>query len=148
MLSLRESQKGVSLAEVLVALFILSLVGAIVVGGVFVATKGNNLSRTNILAEGLARYELEYVKSVAADNWTNISNRTDIYSYTLPSAQGPLWDTTHKSLPVGDEYLGYTIVVTISTMPAYTDKNVRNVNATVIHAGSDNRTIATYIVAP
>lgn len=136
--------------EVLIALFILALVGAVVVGGIFVAVQGNSVSRNRILAEGLARYELEYVKSVAADNWTSISNQTDPYTYTLPSAQGPLWNTSHNSLPAGgDEYAGYTIVITISSMmPTYTDKNIRKVNAAVSKQGSTVISIDTFIVKP
>jgi len=46
MISPHSMQKGVSLTEVLVALFILSIVGAVIVAGVIVAVKGNDVSRT------------------------------------------------------------------------------------------------------
>jgi len=137
-------KKGVSLMEVLVALFILSVVGAVVVGGVFVAVKGNTVSRTHILAEGLARYELEYVKSVAANNWTSITNQT----YTIPSGY-PTWDNLHNSLPPG--YEGYTVAITISYIaepPYNNDSNIRKVNAAVSNQGSTVISIDTYVVKP
>lgn len=137
------SERGVSLMEVLVGLFILSVVGAAVISGVFVAVQGNSVSRTHILAEGLARYELEYVKSVAANNWTGITNQTGI-PYTIPSAQGPLWDISHKSLPSG--YEGYTIIITISSAGVGYDGNIRKVDAVVSYGGNNVITIDTYVV--
>jgi prepilin-type N-terminal cleavage/methylation domain-containing protein len=142
MLKIRGGKKGVSLMEVLIALFILSVVGAVVVGGVFTAVQGNSVSRNHILAEGLARYELEYVKSVAASNWTGITNQVN--PYTIPSAQGPLWDTSHNSLPSG--YEGYTIVVTISSAGAGYDSNIRKVNAAVSYQGDNVISIETYVI--
>jgi prepilin-type N-terminal cleavage/methylation domain-containing protein len=139
---MRGVKKGVSLMEVLIALFILSVVGAVVVGGVYTAVKGNGVSRDRTLAEGLARYELEYVKSVAASNWTGITDQTS--PYTIPSAQGPLWDTAHNSLPAG--YEGYTVVVTISSAGAGYDSNIRKVNAAVSYQGDNVISIETYLV--
>lgn len=147
---LHRAENGVSLMEVLVALFILSVVGTAVISGVFVATKSNTVSRSHILAEGLARYECEYIKSVAADNWTEISTLSVPYQYTLPSAQGPSWNTSHNSLPSGGtEYTGYTINVTIDTIGSqYTDNITRKVNAAVSYGGSQLINIYTYVGKP
>jgi len=148
MLNNRKSgQRGVSLIEVLVALFILSVVGVAIIAGVYVNVKSTGVSRENIMAEGLAQYELEYVKSVSASNWTGITNQTNI-PYTIPSAQGPLWDTSHKTLPSG--YEGYTVLVTIgSAGVAYgSDSNIRKVNASVSYQGSTVISIDAYVVKP
>jgi len=140
-----DRQQGVSLVEVLVALFILSVVGVAILSGLYVNVKSTGVTRENILAEGLAQSELEYVKSVSASNWTGITNQTNI-PYTIPSAQGPLWDTSHKTLPSG--YEGYTVLVTIgSAGAAYgSDSNIRKVNASVSYQGSPAISIDAYVV--
>ena len=64
-------ERGVSLAEALVAVAILGFVGVTLVAGIYTTIQGNTIARINMTAESLARYELEYVRSVG-DNWTNI----------------------------------------------------------------------------
>jgi Tfp pilus assembly protein PilV len=134
--------RGISLLETVIALFILAVVGVAVVAAVFTGIKSNDVTRTQILGEGLARYELEYVKAISSNNWTGIT--AQIVPYTIPSAQGPLWDSAHNSLPEG--YDGYSVVVTISALPSPYDSNMRKVNATVSYRGIQEVSIDTLMV--
>lgn len=105
----QRSERGVSLMETLVALFILSVVGVAVIAGIYTTVKANELVRTRITAESLARTELEYVSSQpmrTEAEWTS--------GYTLPATNPtypPGWDATH-TMPTG--YVGYSITVTPS----------------------------------
>jgi Tfp pilus assembly protein PilV len=55
-MAVKAGQQGVSLVKVLVALFILSVVGVAIVAGAYVNVKSTEASRENIRAEGLAKY--------------------------------------------------------------------------------------------
>lgn len=136
-------QRGVSLIEVLIALFILSLVGLAIIGGAYINVRSAEVSRENIRAEGLAKYELEYVQSVAASNWNGIVSQ--ISPYTIPSGQGPLWDVTHDGSDLPAEYIGYSVTITINPIPGY-DSNIRKVKAEVYHRGNKEASIDTYVV--
>jgi prepilin-type N-terminal cleavage/methylation domain-containing protein len=138
-----DRQRGVSLIEVLIALFILSVIGVTILAGAYVNIKSTETSRENIRAEGLAKYELEYVKSVATNNWNGIINQ--VMPYTIPSAQGPLWDPTHDGSDLPDIYSGYTVTITISVLPGY-DSNIRKVNAAVYYQGNVESSIDTYVM--
>ena len=107
----KSGQRGASLMECLVALFILICIGVTLVATVYSFTKGNGTARNQITAESLARIELEYVQSQPynATNWT----------YTLPGGPYPAWWTSsHTNLPSG--YTGYSITVSAnSNLPGY-----------------------------
>ena len=81
-------QKGVSLAETLIAVAILAIIAAALVGGLFVSIQGDQVARTRISAEALARYELEYVK---ASNYWDMTT----WSYTLPGSP-PSWEWSSR----------------------------------------------------
>jgi prepilin-type N-terminal cleavage/methylation domain-containing protein len=141
-LRVRGTEKGVSLMEVLVALFILSVVGAVVVTGVFVSVKGNDISRTHIISEGLARYELEYLKDVCTENWT-----VSPWTYQLPGPPAPPWDAGHINLPSG--YDGYSITVSANPLtgaPYNSDNRTQKVNASVSYNGKSVLSIEEYLV--
>ncbi len=128
------TQKGTSLMEVLIALFIFSIIGAVIVAGVFVAVKGNDVSRTHIMAESLARYELEYLKDVSSENWTVAP-----WTYSLPGPPAPPWDATHVALPSG--YSGYSITMTaqpLTSAPYLSNSRTQKVTASVRY---NNKTI-------
>ena len=136
------SERGVSLIEMLIALFILAVVGAAVIAGILVALKSNEMSRTRILSEGLARYELEYVKDVCAENWTVAP-----WSYTVPGPPAPPWDAAHTSVP--SIYNGYSVTVTsalLSGAPYNSDNLTQKISAAVSHQGTPVLDIDTYIV--
>ena len=96
-------ERGVSLTETLVAIAILAIITAALVGGLFVSVKGDQVAKTHISAEGLARYELEYVK--AANYWGSSlsSNNWNLYL----AGDASFLDTTHNSIPTA--YSGYTV---------------------------------------
>ncbi len=140
---IQNGQRAFSLIEVLIALFIFSLVGLAIVGGAYINVRSAQISRENIRAEGLAKYELEYVESVAANNWDGIVNQ--MIPYTIPSAQGPSWDAGHDGSDLPVEYIGYTVTITISPLPGY-DSNIRKVRAEVYHQGSKEASIDTFLL--
>jgi Tfp pilus assembly protein PilV len=83
-LRVRRSERGVTLAEVLIALFILGFVGVAVIAGVFTTVKGNETARTRITAESLARSELEYVNSQnTPGDWTYVFLPPDYANYSV-----------------------------------------------------------------
>ncbi|MGA2158356.1 MAG: type II secretion system protein [Dehalococcoidia bacterium] len=135
-------ERGVSLTEALVALAILGFVGVTLVAGIYTTIQGNTIARINMSAESLARYELEYVKSVS-DNWTNITKATAPWHYTLPGGPYPAWDSSHNSLPSG--YTGYTITVNGNVLGGSYDTNIQQVTATVTYSSKQEAQIAEYI---
>jgi type II secretory pathway pseudopilin PulG len=137
-----DNETGVSLTETLVAIAVLAIITAALAGGLVVGIKSDQVARNHISAEGLARYELEYVKaanywgpSLASNNWT----------YTLPGA-APTWDTTHNSIPTA--YTGYTVTVTAVTPPPGSDYSgattIQKVTAAVSYSGSQVISIDLY----
>lgn len=155
----RYGQRGVSLLEVLVALFILTVVGAAILAGTYVNIQSTKAAGAGIRAEGLAKTEMEYVKSQARTNWNAIPPFTPSTSYTYTVPPGPSWEPAHIT-PLGgtlseyaaSEYAGYTVTILIellSSVPYNTDTNIRKVTATVKNSqGNTEATIETYVVSP
>lgn len=125
-------QCGISLAETLVAMAVLSLVAAVMLSGVYAIVKSNEVAREAISAESLARSELEYVqaKGYNAAPW----------SYTLPGTP-PTWDASHTSLPSG--YSNYTVTVSAISL-GYSPDTIQKVTATVSYGGNQVMNISTY----
>ncbi len=146
-------ERGVSLAEALVAVAILGFVGVTLVAGIYTTIQGNNIARTNMTAEGLARYELEYVRSVG-DNWTNILKAgtpagKPPWSYTIPGGSPgyPAWDSSHNSLPPG--YTGYTVTVqgaSLGASPYNSDPKIQQVTVTVKYNNKQEAGMTEYII--
>ena len=107
-LSVRRSERGVTLAEVLIALLILGFVGVAVIAGVFTGVKGNETARTRITAESLARSELEYINSQDYDTLYPGTPTPSSWNYKLPD-EHPRWDELHTGQPW--DYTGYEITV-------------------------------------
>lgn len=127
--------RGVSLTETLVALAILAIITAALVGGLYVSVKGNEVARTHISAEGLARYELEYVKH--SNSWSPAS-----WTYTLPGA-APSWDASHNSIP--GAYSGYSVTVTAALLSSPSDTTIlQRITASVSYDGTQVISIDTY----
>jgi prepilin-type N-terminal cleavage/methylation domain-containing protein len=158
--SKRHGQRGVSLIEVLVALFIMTVVGAAILAGTYVNIKSTGVAREGILAEGLAKYELEYVKAAATitDNWTNtggtgIIQQVNGYSYTIPPGPGPSWYPNRTvpfdspSVYAASEYAGYTVTIKIEDVLLHSDE-IRKVTATVSYPGRADTSIETYVSGP
>jgi type II secretory pathway pseudopilin PulG len=144
-------ERGVSLVEALVAVAILGFVGVTLVAGIYTTIQGNAIARVNMTAEGLARYELEYVRSVG-DNWTNILKAgtpagTPPWSYTIPGGPYPAWDSSHNSLPPG--YTGYTVTVqgaSLGSSPYNSDSKIQQVTVTVKYNNKQEAGMAEYII--
>ena len=132
------AERGVSLTEVLVALFILSVLGVVIVSGVFTMVKSNETSRNHTSAESLVFSELEYVssQSYVTTDWT----------YTLPEGPYPTWwATVHTSLPSG--YDGYSVQVSATSgasLPGYGSSDIQKITAVARYNGVDIFTITTY----
>jgi len=126
-------ERGVTLIETLVAIVVLATVGATMVAGVFTVIKSDESVRTRIAAESLARYELEYIKTMTYLNapWT----------YILPGTP-PSWDLAHSNLPPG--YADYTVTVSASTIAGY-DEDIQKVSAVVRYKGSQLLEVDTYL---
>jgi prepilin-type N-terminal cleavage/methylation domain-containing protein len=137
----RRTDCGVTLLEVLVAIAVLAVVGAVIVGGVFVALKGNDISRTRITAEGLSRTELEYVKAVQSDNWT----AAPWYYELSETPVAPPWNSGHTTLPTG--YSGYSITVCATQLPVdpYSNNDIQRIVAMVRYKGGEVLSIDTYL---
>jgi hypothetical protein len=133
---------GVSLTEALVAVAILGFAGVTLVAGIYTTIQGNTIARINMKAESLARYELEYVKSVSY-NWDNVTKATVPWSYTLPGGPYPAWDSSHNSIPSG--YTGYSVTVSGSALGGSYDTNIEQVTATVTYSSKQEAKIAEYI---
>lgn len=131
----KRGERGVSLTETIIAIAILAIIAAALVGGLFISVQGDQVARTHISAESLARYELEYVK--ALNYWGTLT-----WSYTLPGA-APTFDPTHNSLPSG--YTGYSVTVSAIPAPGYSGTtNIQKVTVTVKYNGSAVMSIDTY----
>jgi Tfp pilus assembly protein PilV len=129
------SEIGVSLMEVLVAMFILSVVGFAAISGVGTSVKGNDMARIRISAESLARAEIEYVSSQSYKD-------TDWY-YTLPEGPYPTWwSASHTGLPSG--YTGYSVTVSASNNIVGAKSSIQTITAVVTYSGSQVLSIVTY----
>ena len=140
-LQVHRSERGISLMETLVALFILAVVCVTVLAGVYTTIKGNDVARKRITATALARTELEFVLSQPyRTGWTyTLTSPTDHPSY--PTG----WDASH-TMPQG--YTNYSITVTASNIvPGSTGSSRQTITAwsrQTTAVPSDNITIVTY----
>jgi type II secretory pathway pseudopilin PulG len=124
----RRAERGVSLLDSLIALAILAFVAVAVIAGVLTAVKSNELARTRIIAESLARSELEYVNvksPVSRGEWV----------YTLPGGPYPAWDAAHNSLPLN--YSGYSITVSSDIMQEPNIGSLNKITAVVYYVDDE-----------
>jgi type II secretory pathway pseudopilin PulG len=143
-LKMRRNERGVSLAEVLVAMFILSVVGVATIVGVGTSVKVNELARARISAESLARSELEFVSShLPIDGELEYILQTGSQTYIKQPAS---WnDVILNTMPEG--YTGYSI--TVKTIPNLTETVgtyiKQKITADVKYKGGDVLQIETYL---
>lgn len=139
-------QGGVSLAEVLVAMFIMSAVGVVMIVGMGSMVKINDMTRTTIAAESLARSGLEFVSSqpYPADGLEYILQEDGLTWITKP----PDWPDD-PVMPEG--YPGYSLTVKASDKvpPSITDDGnettyIKEITAEVKYNGEKVLAIATY----
>jgi Tfp pilus assembly protein PilV len=134
LLWVRRSERGASLMETVTALSILSFVGLAAIAGVFTSVKSNDMARTRISAESLARSEIEYI--------SRQPYVTAAIDYTLPTSPTypAEWDTTAHAMPEG--YTGYSIRV--SSSGVYGQSSIQKVAAVVSYMDGKVLTIETY----
>ena len=126
----RMGQNGVTLAEVIVTLFITAIVGASILAGIYTTVNSNSTARTSLAAESLARSELEYVLSQPYDS--------SGWSYTLPGSVPSGWGP--HTIPA--DYSGYSVTVTKSDL--YSESAIQQVTVNVKYNDSTVLTMSTY----
>ena len=128
------SERGASLMETVTAMSILSFVGLAAIAGVFTSVKSNDMARTHIAAESLARSEIEYI--------SRQPYVTAAIDYTLPTSPTypTEWDTTAHAMP--DGYTDYSIRV--SSSGVYGESSIQKIAAVVSYMDDDVFTIETY----
>ena len=134
----RRPEMGVSLAEVLVALFIMSVVGVAAVVGLGTTVKVNDMARTRITAESLARAELEYISSQPFPEHG--------LNYRLPdSPTYPVEWVTVRAMPEGYTGTGYSILVQSSVLGSFSDVEstpyIKQKITAIVYYGDDNKEV-------
>jgi len=135
----QRTERGVSLIETLVALFILSVVGVAAIAGIYTTVKSNEVARTQITAESLARTELEFVSSQPY-----VTTALD-YTLTLPTDHPSYptgWDQTH-TMPEG--YTNYSIRVYAGDNVPGEESSIRKITADVFYNTTKVLGISTYL---
>jgi prepilin-type N-terminal cleavage/methylation domain-containing protein len=119
-LSKLESQKGMSLVEVVVAVGILGLCAAAFIGALSSGSISTRIQGEQVIAQNLAQSQLEKIKTATFD----ISGA----SYTALSAP-----------------TGYSININTNSA-LYGDSNIQKVTVTISHAGETVMTLEDYKV--
>ena len=124
----RFKKNGFSLVEVLIAMFILVVVGVAFLITLNYALKANMLDKSHTTAESLARSQLEYEKGLAY--WSAAPSWTFTYDFdgaTLDTP--PLW-VASADYP---KYSGYTVQVVANPVPLgnTTDDGIQILTVTV-----------------
>jgi prepilin-type N-terminal cleavage/methylation domain-containing protein len=131
----RNTERGMTLIEVLIAMGILAAVAVVFLVGMSVSSKGVIVSQERVAVDSLAKSELEYVKSTTYNNVP--------WSYQLPSGH-PTWDPGH-SLPNG--YNGYSVQVTAALVTGHTtDDGIQQITITITRPGQPDFTLVGYKV--
>lgn len=140
--SLAQSQKGLSLVEVLIALAILGVVAVVFLSSLATSSKATIIADERTNAESLTRSELEYIKSQPFSEapWSYIVSTT---GYSTNSNYPSWWDATdpdfHK-LPA--EYTGYSANVTAEGYDAngdgHDDTGIWQITVQVYHSENPN----------
>ncbi len=109
--SLAQSQKGLGLIEVLIAVAILGVVAVVFLSSLATSSKATIIADEQTKAESLTRSELEYIKSQPFSE-TPWSYDVSTTGYSTDSSYPSWWDDTdpdfHKLPP---EYSGYSAKV-------------------------------------
>jgi len=77
-MSLPNGQKAFSLIEVLVSLAIFGVIGVVLLNGLITGNKGLVVSQESVVAEGLAKSQVEYIKSQEYISVGDHANRYDL----------------------------------------------------------------------
>jgi prepilin-type N-terminal cleavage/methylation domain-containing protein len=128
-----KSEKGFSLAEVMVAMVLMGIVAVAFLSAIGTASKAVLLADEQASAESLARSEMEYVKGQEYSVASPVSWSYELPSDTSPTGEFPSWwDEYPSSLPDGYEIY----VVTVSGEPYYdTDNGIQKITVIVERDG-------------
>ena len=130
-----DNERGMTLAETIVALAIFGIVAAILVTGLATSSKAVMVSQERVAADSLAKAEIEYIKSCSYSNAP--------WSYELPS-NPPAWDPTRV---IPDGYDGYDIASNGACLPGHDpDDGIQRISVTVNHNGDIVLTLVDYKV--
>jgi prepilin-type N-terminal cleavage/methylation domain-containing protein len=89
----RSSEKGFSLIENLVAMVVLSIIGLVILSGLYTAAKSDLISQEQTRAESLARSQIEYIKTqpysttgeyALADAWSSSPGYSIVDTFDSP----------------------------------------------------------------
>ena len=119
------NESGVTLIETMIALALLALIAAALLGGLATAAQATFLADERATAESLARSQMEYVKTL------NYEYGTTQYS--------------PAPIPSGKDYSGYS--VTIAAEPLHdSDDGIQKITVTVSHTDKLVLTVEDYKV--
>jgi prepilin-type N-terminal cleavage/methylation domain-containing protein len=127
-----KSEKGFSLAEVMVAIALLGVVSVAFLSSVSTAYKAVFVADEQVSGESLARSEMEYVKSQGYSSASPVSWSYELPSGTSPTGEFPTWwdEGDPHTLPPGyDSY-----IVTVTANPLHTpDSGIQKIMVVVSH---------------
>jgi prepilin-type N-terminal cleavage/methylation domain-containing protein len=128
-LSSRNDEKGLTLIEVLVALGILSAVAVVILLGMSTSSKAVMVSQTRVTVEGLAKSQMEYIKSQAYDAVSNPLVYAMDPNLNVPQGYAVSF-TAERMNPKGDDPTN--------------DDGLQKITVTVNHIGEPALTIVGY----
>ncbi len=147
MVASRQSEKGVGLIEVLIAVGIVGIIAVAFLSGLFTTFKSDITASERTNAESLARSELEYIRDC---DYADLSYG---FSYEVPG-NPPDWDDFHTLDP---HYAGYSVIVTgvpidpdsdtRDPLPAGEDEGIQRIKVEVYHHGEWVLETSTYKVS-
>ena len=148
--SLAQSQNGLSLIEVLIAVAILGVVAAVFLSSLATSSKATIIADERTNAESLTRSELEYVKSQPFSEiaWSYVVSTT---GYSTDSNYPSWWDATDPDFhKLHAEYSEYSANVTAEGYDAngdgYNDIGIWQITVQVYHSENpdpDDRILTT-----
>jgi type II secretory pathway pseudopilin PulG len=137
--SLNRMKKGMGLVEVLVAVFIFTIIlsSLILVSNMYLSGAGDNLRLTQ--AAYLAEEGVEAVKTIRDNSWTNISAMATGTKYYLATTSSA-WATTTTKVYIDNFFLRYFILE-----DAMRDNNSRDILDTGTIVDSKTRKLTVFV---
>jgi prepilin-type N-terminal cleavage/methylation domain-containing protein len=129
----KKNEKGLTLIEILIALGILAAVAVIFLLGMSTSSKAVMVSQNRVTVEGLAKSEMEYIKSETYDALHNPPQYNMDPSLQIPQGYNVSY-TAERLDPKGDG--------------TGNDDGLQEITVTVTHAGEPSITIEGYKLKP
>ncbi|MCX6005443.1 MAG: type II secretion system protein [Chloroflexi bacterium] len=147
MLALRvhRSERGVTLAEVLVSLIVLSIVGLTLLYGILMSSQASQMAQIKVEAEGLARSALEDVRAMpyrADAVYTLLLDYPDYPDYSVSVTATKLTSTYDSNPPYTEN-----VIVTVTYLPRQVSKvDIEQGIISLTAPGKQVITITTFMV--